>query len=390
MPIVYPYQQYQGVWTLSQASDAVAQGKWAIPPQPYLYTWGSSSYGQLGLGNITNYSSPKQVGSLKNWLSVAGGYAYSLAVKTDGTLWSWGIGAYGNLGLGNITYYSSPKQVGSLTNWSSVYSGESFSCAIKKDGTLWTWGSNDFGQLGTNNITKYSSPKQVGALTTWLTLSAGQYSIVAIQTNGTLWSWGKNNYGQLGLNISPATTYMTSSPKQVGSLTNWLNVACGSYQVLAIKTDGTLWAWGFNTSGQLGLGNITNYSSPKQVGSLTNWSSISAGNYFGMSIKTDGTLWSWGQNGGGQLGQGNIVNTSSPKQVGSLTTWSTLSVPSTNTSSMFVIKTDGTLWGWGVNNIGQLGLGNVTYYSSPKQVGSLTGWNMIAFTGNSAISIFKK
>ena len=111
---------------------------------------------------------------------------------------------------------------------------------------------------------------------------------------------------------------------QVGSLTNWSSAFSGVTFSEAIKTNGTLWTWGANVYGVLGLGNITYYSSPKQVGVLTNWSKVSPGKYNSSAIKTDGTLWSWGQNNNGQLGLGNTTNYSSPKQVGTLTTWLTV------------------------------------------------------------------
>ena len=242
-----------------------------------IWSWGVNSSGQLGLGNITNYSSPKQIGALTNWLTVSGSYqgSYVLAAKTDGTLWSWGDNSAGQLGLGNTTNYSSPKQVGALTGWSKVYASSQSSFAIKTNGTLWSWGGNTYGQLGFGNTTVYSSPKQIGALTNWLDIAAGYFYAVAVKTDGTLWTWGNNAKGQLGL----GNTSNYSSPKQIGALTTWLKVSGGSYATGAIKTDGTLWAWGESatTRGMLGLGNLTNYSSPKQVGLLTSWVQIGVG-----------------------------------------------------------------------------------------------------------------
>jgi len=369
MPLTYPYKQYGGVWTLSQASDAIAQGKWPVPPAPHLYAWGQNNYGQLGLGNITSYSSPKQVGNLTIWLNISSGQYYTSAIKTDGTLWTWGLNNSGQLGLNNTTNYSSPKQVGSLTNWSLVASSSGTTLAIKTDGTLWSWGANSNGQLGLGNRTNYSSPKQVGSLTNWLTVVTQNNSTLAIKTDGTLWSWGLNAYGQLGLQN---TTYY-SSPKQVGASTNWSKVTTAYYGfTIAIKTDGTIWSWGRNNNGQLGLGNITYYSSPKQIGALTTWSKLSQTKWSStLAIKTDGTLWGWGTNNVGQLGTGAVSNYSSPKQIGSLNNWSFVEV------GLFslAIKTDGTLWGWGDNSQGQLGLSNTTGYSSPKQIGALTSWS---------------
>lgn len=337
-----------------------------------LYSWGNNTYGQLGLSNTTAYSSPKQVGALTDWLTIAGSRYFSAAVKTDGTLWTWGRNNYGQLGHNNTTSYSSPKQVGALTAWASLGLGSDFMLAIKTDGTLWSWGRNQDGALGLGNTTQYNSPKQVGALTNWSKVTAADSSTLAIKTDGTLWSWGYNlGYGQLGL----GNKISYSSPKQVGALTNWLFVSAGSIFTSAIKTDGTLWTWGGNAGGELGLGNLTYYSSPKQVGALTTWLNIASG-YCSLATKTDGTLWSWGSNLLGILGLGNTTYYSSPKQIGALTTWLKVHTRQGIISS-FAIKTDGTLWSWGQNSSGQLGLGNTTNYSSPKQVGSST-WNVIS------------
>jgi len=338
-----------------------------------LYIWGSNNQGQLGLGNTTIYSSPKQVGSL-NWSVVAGGVVSSYAIKPDGTLWAWGFNAFGILGLGNTTNYSSPKQVGALTNWKTISScnGTYNAAAIKTDGTLWTWGYNVHGTLGLGNTTSYSSPKQVGALTTWSKVSVNSYSCFAIKTDGTLWSWGYNGSGNLGLNN---TTYY-SSPKQVGALTTWSNIfSSGGSFALAIKTDGTLWTWGANTYGRLGLGNTIDYSSPKQIGALTTWSGIAPQYYAGVALKTNGTIWSWGYNLNGQLGLGNTTYYSSPKQIGAATDWASIYAGG---QQSFSIKTNGTLWAWGQGSSGTLGLNDTTNRSSPTQVGALTSWLSVA------------
>ena len=354
-----------------------------VPGPGGLWSWGNNTSGKLGLGNITNYSSPKQVGALVTWSNVATFYNHSLAIKTDGTLWSWGDNNVGQLGLGNITNYSSPKQVGALTTWATVGGARRFSFAIKTNGTLWAWGKNTtYGQLGLGDVIDRSSPVQVGALTTWAMVDGGNdYWTLAVKTDGTMWAWGGNSSGMLGL--GNLTNY--SSPKQVGALTTWSTVTASTgASSFAIKTNGTMWAWGLGGSGQLGLGNITTYSSPIQVGALTTWSKVSAGNNWGLAVKTDGALWSWGQNSIGQLGLGNTAFYSSPKQVGALTTWSTVS---SGAYSSFALKTDGTLWSWAGNANGQLGLGNITNYSSPVQVGALTTWSAVSAGRTNASAI---
>jgi alpha-tubulin suppressor-like RCC1 family protein len=353
---------------------------------PYLYAWGRGDLGVLGLGNTTGYSSPKQVGALSDWRVVSSSSILNtLSVKTDGTLWSWGNNFYGQLGLGNTTRYSSPKQVGSLTSWLTVSAGSySSTAAIKTDGTLWTWGQNNFGQLGLGNTVDRSSPSQVGSLTNWARLGAGNSYCLAIKTDGTMWSWGANAFGQLGLSN---TTYY-SSPKQIGALTTWatLTGSLGSWNA-AIKTDGTLWTWGANNYGVLGLGNTTSYDSPKQVGALQNWRSVAGGQYWCLALKTDGTMWSWGYNVSGQLGLNNQTNYSSPKQIGALTTWSTISA---TFRTGYAVKTNGTLWDWGYNSYGELGngtSGNPTHTSSPAQIGALTTWLSASSSYGSAFGL---
>ena len=341
-----------------------------------LWTWGDNSYGRLGLGDNTSRSSPVQVGSLNNWSQIDfGEESHAVALRTNGTLWSWGYNVEGQLGLGNTTSISSPVQVGALTNWLRVSSGDRHCLAVKTDGTLWSWGQNSIGQLGLNDRTHRSSPVQVGALTNWKEVSCGTSFSVAIKTDGTIWSWGYNNSGQLGLGNSGAGTNR-SSPVQVGSLTDWSQVTTYFEHCLAVKTDGTLWAWGRNlsgtsTGGQLGLGDTTARSSPTQVGTLTDWYQVSTGQEHTHAVKTNGTLWAWGNNIDGRLGLGNTTHRSSPVQLGSLTNWSFVSVGQTHATS---IKTDGTLWAWGQNSAGQLGLGDTTLRSSPVQVGTTTYW----------------
>ena len=375
MPIQVSGVQYSGLWNLSSQANAKAAGTWPVPITG-LFGWGRNNFGNLGLGNTTNYSSPKQITSTNGWLSVASGSNSVAAIKPDGTLWGWGYNAYGQLGLGNTTSYSSPKQVGSLTNWLTLTTTYNNVIAVKTNGTLWSWGQGTYGVNGLGNVTSYSSPKQVGALTNWSAVYGDNYVVMAVKTDGTLWGWGSNYWGNLGLGN---TVVYYSSPKQVGSLTNWATLSGAGNAPVAVKTDGTLWAWGYNGYGNLGLGNVVNYSSPKQVGALTNWQSVNSGLLSGVgAIKTNGTLWSWGQNQYGQLGQGDRLNRSSPTQVGSLNTWSKVG---TGLISMYGIQSNGTLWAWGGSPEGQLGLGNITYYSSPKQVGSLTNWTSMASIG---------
>ena len=294
-------------------------------------------------------------------------------------LWSLGYGGNGQLGINSRISQSSPIQVSGST-WqyvsSSINPDTFHMLATKTDGTLWSWGPNNNGGLGQNNQspTGISSPAQIGSDTTWgQQMVRGYQASWAIKTDGTLWSWGYNlNYGALGHNNK--TRY--SSPTQVGSESTWNKISARHFGIIASKTDGTLWGWGRNTAGEIGDNTTSSSSSPKQIPGTT-WTGTVSGGYFNScAIRTDGTLWTWGYNLEGQLGHNSRSYFSSPKQVPG--TWSTV-----DSGRQFTlgIKTDGTLWGWGDNEYGYLGQNNVTHYSSPVQVGSSTDWSNIA-SGN--------
>jgi alpha-tubulin suppressor-like RCC1 family protein len=255
-------------------------------------------------------------------------------------------------------------------------------------------GGNRYFASGSTALTTtgISSPVQIGAYTNWAQISASHYHGINIKTDGTLWTSGVNFHGILGKTTGATTSLSTagkSSLAQIGALTDWKLSDCNQWMSAAVKTNGTLWVWGQNSSGQLGLGNTTSYSSPKQVGALTNWASVSlAKNTAGaisnqisaFAIKTDGTLWAWGQNGAGQLGLGNTTGYSSPKQVGALTNWASVfnitGASAYIASKTFALKTDGTLWAWGKN----IHYGAPFSVSSPVQIGKAT-WKTIIPAG---------
>jgi len=351
--------------------------------EPTLWSWGFNEEGQLGQEDIDPRSSPEQVGALTGWGSATTGYYHTIVTKTDGTLWSWGLNTNGQLGQEDAAHRSSPEQVGFLTDWSdAVVGGAYHTLAVKTDGTLWTWGLNDEGQLGLEDWNVHrSSPEQVGDLTNWRSVTGGAYHTAAVKTDGSLWTWGYDAYGQLGLG---STNDDRSSPEQVGLLTNWSSVSCGDSHTTAVKTNGTLWSWGRNSNGRLGLGDVDFRSSPVQVGLLTDWSSVDCGNYHTLAIKTDGTVWSWGDNDYGQLGQEDIDNRSSPEQVGLLTDWSSVVGGDYDAAAT---KTDGTLWAWGINTYGELGQEDIADKSSPEQVGGLTNWSSVAGGGYHIIAV---
>ena len=343
---------------------------------PGLWSWGFNGSGQLGTNDIVARSSPVQtVAGGTNWRIISSNNNVSSAIKTDGTLWVWGCGSIGRLGTNNTIDRSSPVQtVSGGTNWSSV-SADSAMGAIKTDGTLWMWGNNPGGRLGTNDQINRSSPVQtVAGGTNWRSICTA-FPVAATKTDGTLWLWGDNIRGALGTN----NTIDRSSPVQtVSGGTDWLSVSTSNNRAGAIKCDGTLWMWGYNSYGVLGTNNRTAYSSPVQtVAGGTNWRSVSLSYKHAASVKTDGTLWLWGYNCFGRLGTNNTISYSSPVQtVAGGTNWKCVLTFCTISSA---IKTDGTLWMWGYNCLGGLGTNDRVDRSSPVQtISGGTGWRSIS------------
>ena len=289
----------------------------AIRDDGTLWSWGYNLNGQLGQGNSgtgTNLKLPEQIETDTDWASISAGTGHSLALKSDGTLWSWGYNATGQLGQGDNTDLYAPKKVGTDTDWIKISAKNNHSLALKSDGTLWSWGDGQFGQLGLGSYTGRDLPTKVGIDTKWVSISAGVTYSLALKSDGTLWSWGDNTYGQLG----HGNNTKLNVPTKVGIDTKWASISAGTGHSLALKSDGTLWSWGDNGNGQLGQGNSgtgTNLTSPKKIGTDTDWTLINTGSTHSLALKSDGTLWSWGNNVNGQLGQDNNTNLTIPTKI---------------------------------------------------------------------------
>ena len=397
-----------GTVTLGSSSSGPA------PPNHSLWAWGYNGFGQLGDGSSTDHHNPEQIGTVTNWAQVsAGGLNFTVALKTDGSLWTWGFNNDGELGDGTTTGHDSPEQIGTDTNWAQVSAGDSRTLALKTDGTLWAWGFNGDGELGDGTTTGRDSPEQIGSETNWAQVSAGYNHSVAVKTDGTLWAWGFNGDGELGdgtISGPSCSGFCRTSPEQVGTDTNWAHVYAGVNDTLAIKTDGTLWAWGLNRNGDLGDGGTSEPScggscipGPEQIGTDTHWAQLSTGSGFTLAVKTDGTLWAWGTNDWGQLGDGTddtgpqscngIACSTSPEQIGSDTTWTQVDSGYVHTVA---VKTDGSLWAWGRNDFGQLGDGTNTgpqscagfvCSTSPERIGTDTNWARVSAGGYESVAV---
>ena len=383
-----------GVWKLSDIYDKINFGltysadDTPIPsgPEPgTLWVWGPGSYGALGVNNQIPYSSPVQLPGTQ-WTCSIIASSGAIALKCDGTLWNWGTNFLGVNTTAN--YLSSPVQIPG-TSWCRISSGSGFvKGAIKCDGTMWTWGFNGSGRLGDNSTVNSSSPVQIPG-TSWTCIAMGAASS-ALKSDGTLWSWGFNKCGMMGTNYgnnySPFLS--RSSPTQIPG-TAWCYVGRGDNQAAALKTDGTLWVWGVNYYGALGKNNSvpnpTAVSSPTQIPG-TSWVQVSTNQSGYIARKTDGTIWSWGYNSTGKVGDNSTTDRSSPVQIPG-TSWTEVQgAGNTNVAR----KTDNTLWAWGQNYFGQFGnntRGTAFYASSPVQVPG--SWIDIGDSGNGQISARK-
>jgi alpha-tubulin suppressor-like RCC1 family protein len=301
-----------------------------------------------------------------NAQKIAAGWSHSLYICNNGSeVNAWGADTAGQLGNGIIDMnpHDLPMPVNNITSVKAIRAGYQHCLALKFDSTVWTWGSNTFGQLGNGTYITSTSPVLVNGLSGVIAVSGGQagYHSLALKSDGTVWAWGKNTEGQLG----DGTLNNSSSPIQVTGLNNVIAIAGGEYHSLALKADGTVWAWGRNSNGQLGDSTTANSSIPVQVHNLTNVKDIKGGRYFSFALKNDSTVWSWGQNADGQLGDGTTTQRLTPVQVVGL---NQITAIAGSAFHCLALKADGTIRAWGRGVDGQLGDGLQTASSTPVQV----------------------
>ena len=433
----------------------------AIRNDGKLFTWGAGTNGMLGDSTTVNKSSPVQIGN-SSWTTVAVSDQRTLAIRSDGALFSWGKNDRGHLGLGDFVHRSSPVQIGT-SSWSSLPSGNAvgniISSAIRSDGALFVWGDNTLGYFGNNSVISANSPVQLGVGESWNTISIGASHVLAlkdgkiyawgdngtngvfgnndvtstpnqpwmswtmvarsredktcsygIKGDGSLWAWGLNNFGAIGNNTVGAVLY--SSPVQIGT-SSWTTVAtvpdpyvlldpaAGAQKTFAIRSDGTLWAWGTNdnnvltdtpAAGYLGIGSSAHRSSPTQVGT-SSWTTVSTWKIT-AAIRSDGRLFTWGSEDESTFNQGNnngalfgqnisiIGGLTSPTQVGT-SSWTTVSVGYRHVAA---IRSDGRLFTWGNGDSGKLGDTSTAHRSSPVQVGT-SSWTSVSCGHNFTAAI---
>jgi len=321
-------------------SDIVAvmggeQHNFALKSDGTVLAWGDNSHAQLGNGTTTNSSTPVQVSGLTSIVKLSGRGYHSVAVKSDGTVWTWGWDEYGALGNGvddpNIDYLV-PIEVTGVTNPIMVTTGFNFSVALMQDHTLMAWGNNAEGEIGDGTTINRLTPVPVPGIDQVVWISAGWTHVVAIRADGTVWTWGANNwqgafdcedsydnnnlgffcgYGMLG----DGTENDHYTPEQVPGLSGAIMALGGDASTSVLLKDGTVWTFGSNGAGQLGVPSIYQSLVPVQVQGLCSAMYIMTRDFHNQALCTDGSLWSWGSGTSGELGNGAMNNTAVPVQV---------------------------------------------------------------------------
>jgi alpha-tubulin suppressor-like RCC1 family protein len=339
-----------------------------------LWGWGKDNNKNLGI-NYNNTSIPAIV-TTENcvWRTVSissvptAAIAHIVSLKCDGTLWSWGNNQCGQIGDNSITQRFTPTQeISQNTTWACAIAGGFHTTAMKLDGSIWSWGSGKYGLIANNCTNNYCSPIQEITQSLWQSFSTSNGHALAVKTNGTFWSWGSNSFGQLANGAGPSVS--ASSPVQeLCNDTSWCSVSAGATHSIMLKTNGSLWGSGHNSTGQLGDGTTVSSNSPvRETTNSTDWRKITAGAFISGGIKSNSTLYMWGSNGCGQLGDSTIISKCVPiQEITQSQNWNCI-VSAKESGHTAAIKTDGTLWSWGRNASGELGNGSTTSTSSPVQ-----------------------
>jgi alpha-tubulin suppressor-like RCC1 family protein len=291
-------------------------------------------------------------------------------------LYGFGTNQFGELGNGttSATPSQSPTPAAGLPGTiRQLATGLRSSGALLTDGSLWTWGDDSLGQLGyDSNGGLITTPTRVPGLSgiTQVALS-GEGSGYAVKSDGSLWAWGNNSGAQLG----NGSTTSTSSPVRVPLLTGVTQVVAGGEYALALQSDGTVWSWGINSHGELGDGTTYNESLPEPVSGLTGIAQVASGGAESFAVRADGTLFSWGWNSAGELGNGTTTESHKPAAVPGLS--GVTQVASDGWSTLAVAGPQMGVWAWGDNVCGELGDGTTTSKLLPEPIG-LTGVTKIA------------
>jgi len=346
--------------------------------------WGFNMDGEVGSGSGMEYhTSPVPVAGGHQFTKVAAGISHHVALDGNGAVWVWGDKDPLHYNPDPFTPLPNdpvPVQVAGLTGVTGVAAGADISFAIRQDGTLLAWGANEEGQLGDGTKVDRTAPVQVPGLSGVVAAAAGESHTIVARQDGTVWAWGDNSRGQLG----DGTKTDRLAPVQVKNLTDVVAVAASTFYSLALRSNGEVWAWGTNEKGELGNGMAAPDATstiPVQVTGLTGVSKISAGRSHALALRSNGEVWAWGFNFTGQLGDGTTTQRSTPVRVPGLGSATDIGAGSFGSAAVV----NGTVYVWGRNDSGQFGDGTTpsffTIRTTPGPVPSLSGVQKLAVSG---------
>jgi len=362
----------------------------ALTSNGKVYAWGSNGSGQVGDGTTNTAVTPVDIsssGSLagKTIVRVSAGYAYSLAVASDGTVHAWGDNNSSRLGNGTTNPEISPINIssyGSLSGKSivKISAGNTHNLALASDNTVHAWGNNMSGSVGDGTWTSTkSTPVNItnsGSLNgkTVTQIGVGLGHSIALTSDGTMHAWGTNGYGQLGdgtTNVTNVPIPVNSYGSLAGKTVTQIGTGFGANTTFAVASDGTVHGWGDGNYGKIGDGFSTSRTSPVEItssGSIAGKTIIKilAGASYSIALASDGTVHTWGRNNYSQLGNGSVAQQLNPIAVSSFGTLSgkTIDAISVGYYHNFAHASDGTIHGWGYNALNQLGDGTTTNRST--------------------------
>ena len=322
-----------------------------------VFTCGANEYGQGGDGTHVSRSIPTQIFGTHSFKKVAAGGSNTVrGLKSDGTIWSWGWNSYGHLGHRHDISYTGGQYTTSYSAPISVYTGDiglnvskiavclDASIILNSSGQLWSWGNNSYGQLGDNTRTSAYIPISVSTTDTFVDIGGGLYFQVAIRNDGLIYAWGRNDNGQLGEN----STTSRSVPVSVSTASSFVKICYGyAAHMVAIRSDGLLYAWGLNDYGQLGDNSRTARSVPVSVSTASSWVDVKLGNQRTVALRSDGKIYSWGYNAYGEVGDNSITSRSVPVSVSLGGSYS--QIGSGHFHAIAIDGSTGLLYAWGLN-----------------------------------------
>jgi alpha-tubulin suppressor-like RCC1 family protein len=343
--------------------------------------WGANENGQLGDGTSVARSLFVNINAGNQVAQVSAGLDHGLAVSSDGSVWAWGANDAGQLGDGVTIPRNTPAHVPGLTGvFTQVAAGLKFSLALRSDGTVWAWGDNRLGELGRGTTGGPEvTPARVAVLNHVTRIAAGGGFALALRSDGIVFAWGGNGTGQLGT----GTTDPSPTPVKIAGLSQVTGIAAGLDSAAAIEASNvsavtSVWTWGANMFGQLGDGTLVAHLTPERVSGVpASVAGVSVGGQFTVILATDGSVWGWGINNVGQLALA-AGKTPVTRPVNVIAAGSHITQLSAGGGHVLALRSDGTVLGWGFNKFGELGNGTSARNSGPVQVTGLTSATQVS------------